>query len=28
MTNTYKAPTDEADVPAIVSYLVQTKGKE
>ena len=28
MINTYKAPIDEADVPAIVSYLVQTKGKD
>jgi cytochrome c553 len=28
MINTYKAPIDKADVPAIVSYLVQTKGKD
>ena len=28
MINTYKAPIDKADVPAIVSYLVQTNGKE
>jgi hypothetical protein len=28
MINTYKAPVDKADVPAIVSYLVQTKGKD
>jgi cytochrome c553 len=27
MINTYKAPIDKADVPAIVSYLVQTNGK-
>ncbi|WP_043159376.1 sulfite:cytochrome C oxidoreductase subunit b precursor [Bradyrhizobium sp. Ai1a-2] len=28
MINAYKAPIDKADVPAIVSYLVQTKGKD
>ncbi|MCA6110028.1 c-type cytochrome [Bradyrhizobium cenepequi] len=28
MINTYKAPINEADVPAIVSYLMKTKGKD
>jgi hypothetical protein len=26
MITTYKAPVDEADVPAIVAYLLQNKG--
>jgi hypothetical protein len=26
MINVYRAPIDEADVPAIVGYLVSTKG--
>ncbi|WGD50213.1 cytochrome c [Bradyrhizobium sp. CB1650] len=28
MINAYKAPIDESDVPAIVDYLVKTKGKD